>query len=83
MFLKIIFITDLVLVTLCLGCSTQAFSNCSERGLLYHCGAWASHCSGFSCRAQDLGAQALVVPTRQLSSYGMQALGPAGFSSGP
>ena len=65
----------LFLVTLCLGCSTQAFSNCSERGLLYHCGAWASHCSGFSCcRAQALGAQASVVEANRLNSFGPWAL---------
>ena len=27
----------------------QAFSSCRERGLLSSWGAWASHCSGFSC----------------------------------
>ena len=25
-------------------------SSCGKRGLLSSCGAWASHCSGFSCR---------------------------------
>ena len=28
---------------------------CSEWDLLSSCGAWASHCSGFSCEAQALG----------------------------
>ena len=33
------------------------------------CGAWASHCGGFSCcRAQPLGAWASVVAARGLSS---------------
>ena len=27
----------------------RLFSSCSEQGLLFNCGAWASHCSGFSC----------------------------------
>ena len=33
----------------------RAFPGCGQRGLLSSCGAWASHCSGFSC----CGAQAL------------------------
>ena len=41
------------MATLDLGCCTWAFSSC---------GAWASHCSGFSCgRAQALGDWASVV----------------------
>ena len=31
------------------------FSGSSERGLLFSCGAWASHLGGFSCGAQALG----------------------------
>ena len=38
-----------------LHCCAQAFSSCSEWGLLSTCGAQASHCSGFSC----CGARAL------------------------
>ena len=35
---------------------SQAFSTCRKQGPLSGCGAWASHCSGFSCcRAQVLG----------------------------
>ena len=35
---------------------TGFFSSCSKRGLLSSCGAWASHCSGFSsCWARALG----------------------------
>ena len=34
------------------------FSNCSEQGLLFGCGAWASHCGGFSC----WGAQTSAAP---------------------
>ena len=40
------------------------------------CGAWASHCGGFSCcRAQALGTWASVVVARGLSSCGARALG--------
>ena len=36
-----------------------------------HCGAWASHCSGFSCcGARALGAWASVVVARGFSSCG-------------
>ena len=38
----------LFLTALGLRCCTQAFSSCSKRGLLFRCGAWASHCGGFS-----------------------------------
>ena len=31
------------------------FSMCSEWDLLASCGAWAAHCSGFSCEVQALG----------------------------
>ena len=35
-----------------------AFSSCSEPGATLHCGAWASHLSGFSCcGAWALGSQ--------------------------
>ena len=38
------------------------------------CGAWASHCRGFSCcRARALGARASVVAARGLSSCGSRA----------
>ena len=51
----------------------------AERGLslvaTLCCGAWASHCGGFSCcGARALGAQASVVAARGLSSCGSQAL---------
>ena len=32
-----------------LHCCAQAPSSCGEWGLLSSYGAWASHCSGFSC----------------------------------
>ena len=35
------------LVALGLGCGAQAFSSCSEQGLLSSCSAWASQCGGF------------------------------------
>ena len=38
-----------------LCCGTSFSASCSEQGLL-SCGAWASHCSGFSsCKAWALG----------------------------
>ena len=44
-------------------------------GATLHCGAWASHCGGFSCcRAQALGTQASVVVAHGLSSFGSRAL---------
>ena len=50
------------------------FSSCSEQGLLSSCGAWASHCGGFSCcRAQALGPRTSAVVARGLSSGGSQA----------
>ena len=39
------------------------------------CGAWASHCSGFSCGgARVLGERVSVVVARRLSSCGWRAL---------
>ena len=38
-----------------LGLRGRLFSSCKEQGQLCSCGAWASHCSGFSC----CGARAL------------------------
>ena len=46
----------LFLGVLGLHCCSWAFSSCGEWGLLCSCGAWLSHCDGFSsCRAQALG----------------------------
>ena len=52
----------------------RPFSNCEERELLSTCGAWASHCSGFSCgawafrcggfRSSKFGAYGLRSPIR-------------------
>ena len=49
-------------------CCTWAFSSCRERGLLSSCGAWVSHCCGFSyCGAWALGAWASEAVARGLS----------------
>ena len=56
----------LFLAVLGLHCWAWASSSCGEQGLL-SCGAWASPCSGFSCRR----AKALEY---RLSSYGTWAL---------
>ena len=45
------------------------------------CGAQASHCGGFSCGAQALGAWTSVVAACRLGSCGTRALERAGFSS--
>ena len=55
---------------LCVG-----FLQLRRAGATLCCGAWASHCSGFSCcRAQALGTQASVVVTHGLRSCGLWAL---------
>ena len=57
-----------LLAVLGLCCCVEAFSSCGEQGLLFHCGARASHCGGFSCcGARALGARASVVVARGLS----------------
>ena len=59
----------LFLAALGLCWCTWAFSSCSEWGATPHCGAWASHCSGFSCcGARALGMRASVVVAHRLSS---------------
>ena len=58
-----------------LHCCLWAFSSCVERGLLFCCGAQASHCGGFSCcGAWALGARTSVVVAHGLSSCGSRAL---------
>ena len=55
-------------------CCAQAFSSCGKQGLLFCCGARASHCGGFSCcRAWALGTPASVVVAHRLSSCGARA----------
>ena len=44
-------------------------------GYFLRCGAWASHCGGFSCcGARALGTQDSVVAAQGLSSCGTRAL---------
>ena len=64
----------LFMAALGLHCCMRAFSSCGERGLLFCCGAGASHCHGFSCGAQPLGARASVVVAHGLSSCGSRAV---------
>ena len=55
---------------LCVG-----FLQLQQVGATLHCGAWASHCGGFSCcGARALGAWASVVVARGLSSCGSRVL---------
>ena len=62
----------LSLSVLGLCCSILAFSNCDEWGPLSSCGAWVSHCYGFSCcRAQALGpADSIAGEQRGMCSLG-------------
>ena len=60
----------------CVGSSLlrTGFLQLQRAGATLHCGARASHCSGFSCcGARALAAQASVVVARGLNSCGMQA----------
>ena len=75
LFIYFIYLFNLFLAALALPCCMRAFSSCGERGLLLvavrglliACGAWASHCGGFSCcGARALGTQASVVVARGL-----------------
>ena len=66
---------DLFLAALGLCGCTQAFSSCDEQRLLSSCGAWASHCSGFSCGAWALGLG--------LSTCVLQAQLPLGIQDRP
>ena len=51
------------------------FLQLPRAGATLPCGAWASHCGGFSCcGARALGVQASVVVAHGLSSCGSQAL---------
>ena len=66
---KILFIC-LSLIVSGLHCCVQSFSSCSEQGQLSSSGAWASHCSGFSC----CGAQALGHAGSVVAAHGLQSL---------
>ena len=49
-------------------CCTWALSICGEWGLFFSCGAWTSHCSGFSfCRAWALRCADSAVVAQALS----------------
>ena len=62
-----IYLFNLFLAALGFHCCAWAFSSCIERGATLCCGAWASHCGGFSCcGARALGAWASVVVARRL-----------------
>ena len=61
----------------CVGSSLPCigFLQLQRAGATLRCGAWASHCSGFSfCRAQALSTRASVVVAHGLISCGFQAL---------
>ena len=68
----------------CVGSSLlhAGFLQLQRVGATLPCGAWASHCGGFSCcRARALGTQASVVAACGLSSCSTRALERTGFSS--
>ena len=71
-FFKFLFI--LFLAVFGLRCCVRAFLWLWRAGATLHCGARASHCYGFCCGAQTLGARASVVVARGLSSRGLRAL---------
>ena len=57
------------------------FLQLQRAGATLCCGAWASHCSGFSCcGARALGTQASVVVASGLRSCSVRVLGCTGFS---
>ena len=60
----------------CIGSSLlrMGFLYLRLAGATLRCGAWASHCGGFSCGARALGMQASVVVAHGLSSCGSWAL---------
>ena len=69
-----------------IGCNRSSllhvgFLQLQQVGATLHCGAQASHCSGFSCRAQTLGAWASAVAAHGLSSCSSWALECMGFCS--
>ena len=57
----------LFLAVLGLHYCTRTFSSCSNWGLLFSCGAWASHCSGFPC----LGTQVLDTRASVVVGHGL------------
>ena len=79
----------LFLASVSLFCCIQAFSGCSEQGLVCSCSAQASHCGGFSCwGAQVLGCVGfsrcgLQAPELRLSGSGTSAQFPHGMQDLP
>ena len=63
----------------CAGSSlpSRHFFSCGEQWLLSSCGAWVSHCGGFSCAARALCTQAL-----QLRCVGSVVVAPGLQSTG-
>ena len=74
-----LFLINLFIYLFIFGCFGSSllragFLQLRRAGATLHCGARASHCSGFSCcGAGALGAQASVVVARGLSSCGTRA----------
>ena len=63
---------------------SKEFRHNLATGANVHCGAWASHCGGFSCcGAQSLGHSGFAVTAHRLRSCGSQALEPRLNSCGP
>ena len=59
----------------CVFIAVHRLSLVGRAGATLRCGAWASHCGGFSCcGAQAVGARASVVVACGLSSCGSWAL---------
>ena len=76
-FNKFIYLRIYVFIFGCVGSSLLrvGFLLLRRAGATLRCGAWASHCNGFSyCRAWALGVRASVVVARGLSSCGSRAL---------
>ena len=65
-------ILSLAVPRLC--CYTWTFTSCGERGIPPSFSTRASHCAGFSCGAQALGARASVAAAQELSSCGSSTL---------
>ena len=68
------FIYLFILAVLGLCCCARAFLQLQRAGATLHCGAWASHCGGFSCcrahRLQQLWHVGSVIVARRLQSTG-------------
>ena len=74
--LLFIYLVSLLVSFGCVGSSLlcAGFLQLQRAGATLCCGAWAPHCSGFSCcRAWSLGTRASVVVARRPSSCGTRA----------